>query len=510
VAGTALQRRRQGLMEGDQHRRHLFTSWPKAVGTPTSFGWWWCGRPRKRLAAWPPAKEKRPPGADELGGWGGPTNALRPRGRGPGREKAASLRPSWSAEETGLRMGRGRSWAAKGCWTEDHPACCCSGRRVYRHGALSAQPDQRHGAQRPPTKAVRGPRSCGACPNPARVRRLRATTGAPSPARRLGPQGASARRPDGGTIFLDEVGETSAAMQLAPPGACCRKARCRRVGGIRGHAGSERAGGCDRGPPTPIFEADVGPTAGFRSDLYYRSLKKTSSRSACRPCARRTEDHFRGALRRPLPCVGCRRRARAVPDGLGGRRAQGLLRGYPWPGQKTFGRGAGENEARGARGGGSADDGRPWGPAHLRRRISFEGLGAGAPPRAVQDAENEGGGEGPFKRPDYRGRPAPELAAPRHRGPPSARPQRQRPPADGSAAEARRTPTRATWDPEGRISFPWTRGQSSSAICRGPFAAEVDSARGWGGGFKPMALVLPEPGRHQSGRHCPSSRRLRL
>ena len=163
---------------------------------------------------------------------------------------------------------------------------------------------------------------------------------------------------DGGTIFLDEVGETSPAMQLRLL-RVLQEGEVRRVGG----SGTRRVDVRLIAATNADLEADV--AAGrFRRDLYYR-LSVFPVRLP--PLRERAEDiptlaeHF---LRQ-----ACRRARRAVP--AVGAEALSLLRGYPWPGNVR----ELENEIERALA--LADDGRPLGPAHLSERIA---AGAGATP----------------------------------------------------------------------------------------------------------------------------------
>ena len=124
---------------------------------------------------------------------------------------------------------------------------------------------------------------------------------------------------DGGTIFLDEVGETSPAMQLRLL-RVLQEGEVRRVGG----AATRRVDVRVIAATNADLEADV--AAGrFRRDLYYR-LNVFPIRLP--PLRERAEDipllaeHF---LRQ-----ACRRARRAVP--AVGPEALPLLRGYPWPG----------------------------------------------------------------------------------------------------------------------------------------------------------------------------------
>jgi two-component system response regulator HupR/HoxA len=156
---------------------------------------------------------------------------------------------------------------------------------------------------------------------------------------------------NGGTIFLDEVGETSPAMQL-------RLLRVLQEGEVRpvGAMGTRRVDVRVVAATNADLEADV--AAGrFRRDLYYR-LNVFPIRLP--PLRDRIEDiaalgeHF---LRR------CCRRARRVVPGIGAEALQ-LLRAYPWPGNVR------ELENEIERAVALADDGRPLEPIHLSPRIA--------------------------------------------------------------------------------------------------------------------------------------------
>jgi len=163
---------------------------------------------------------------------------------------------------------------------------------------------------------------------------------------------------DGGTIFLDEVGETSPAMQLRLL-RVLQEGEVRRVGG----AGTRRVDVRVIAATNADLEADV--AAGrFRRDLFYR-LNVFPVRLP--PLRERTEDI--PALADHFLRQACRRARRAVP--AVGPEALLLLRGYPWPGNVR------ELENEIERAVALADDGRPLGPKHLSDRIA---TGAGAPP----------------------------------------------------------------------------------------------------------------------------------
>jgi two-component system response regulator HupR/HoxA len=171
---------------------------------------------------------------------------------------------------------------------------------------------------------------------------------------------------DGGTIFLDEVGETSPAMQQRLL-RVLQEGEIRRVGG----AGTRRVDVRVVAATNADLEADV--AAGrFRRDLYYR-LNVFPIHLP--PLRERTEDI--PALADYLLREACRRTRRAVP--AVGMEALQLLGGYPWPGNVR------ELENEIERAVALADDGRPLAPAHLSERI---GAGATAvpAPRTLNEA----------------------------------------------------------------------------------------------------------------------------
>jgi two-component system response regulator HupR/HoxA len=156
---------------------------------------------------------------------------------------------------------------------------------------------------------------------------------------------------DGGTIFLDEVGETSPAMQLRLL-RVLQEGEVRRVGGT----GTRRVDVRVIAATNADLEADV--AAGrFRRDLYYRLNVFPIHLPALRE---RAEDI--PALAEHFLRQACRRARRAVP--AVGPDALPLLRGYPWPGNVR------ELENEIERAVALADDGRALGPAHLSKRIA--------------------------------------------------------------------------------------------------------------------------------------------
>jgi two-component system response regulator HupR/HoxA len=156
---------------------------------------------------------------------------------------------------------------------------------------------------------------------------------------------------DHGTIFLDEVGETSPAMQLRLL-RVLQEGEVRRVGGATTRKVDVRV----LAATNANLDAEV--AAGrFRRDLYYRlnvfpvELPPLRERPEDIPAL---ADHF---LRQ-----ACQRARRAVPSV--GLEALRLLRAYPWPGNVR------ELQNELERAVALADDGRPLGPAHLSERIA--------------------------------------------------------------------------------------------------------------------------------------------
>jgi two-component system response regulator HupR/HoxA len=171
---------------------------------------------------------------------------------------------------------------------------------------------------------------------------------------------------DGGTIFLDEVGETSPAMQL-------RLLRVLQEGEIRpvGGAGTRRVDVRVIAATNADLEAEV--SAGrFRRDLYYRL---NVFPIALPPLRERAEDI--PMLAESFLRQACRRARRVVPsiapDTLS------LLRAYPWPGNVR------ELENELERAVALAENGRPLQPAHLSERVAAAGAAPPAP-RTLNEA----------------------------------------------------------------------------------------------------------------------------
>jgi two-component system response regulator HupR/HoxA len=174
---------------------------------------------------------------------------------------------------------------------------------------------------------------------------------------------------DGGTIFLDEVGETSPAMQL-------RLLRVLQEGEIRrvGASAPRKVDVRVLAATNTDLEADV-EAGRFRKDLYYRLNVFPIRLPALRE---RAEDipvlaeHFlrvyRERARRAVPSIS--------PDGMR------CLRAYPFPGNVR------ELENEIERAVALADPGRPIGPEHLSERLRG-GEARPAPPRTLNDAIEE-------------------------------------------------------------------------------------------------------------------------
>jgi two-component system response regulator HupR/HoxA len=170
----------------------------------------------------------------------------------------------------------------------------------------------------------------------------------------------------GGTIFLDEVGETSPAMQL-------RLLRVLQEGEVRRVGGATTLRVDVRVIAATNADLETEVAAGrFRRDLYYRlnvfpiHLPPLRDRDEDVPAL--AEHFLRQAsrhARRAIPSVG--------PDALR------LLRAYPWPGNVR------ELENEIERAVALAEDGRPLGPAQLSERIATAAAAAPAP-RRLNDA----------------------------------------------------------------------------------------------------------------------------
>ncbi len=155
---------------------------------------------------------------------------------------------------------------------------------------------------------------------------------------------------DGGTIFLDEIGETSPAMQLRLL-RVLQEGEIRRVGASAGRRVDVRVIAATNAD----LEAEV--AAGrFRKDLYYRlnvfpiRLPPLRERSGDVPPL---AEHFLRIYRQ---------RARRAVAGIAPEAMQ-ALRTYPWPGNVR------ELENEIERAVALADDGQVLGPAHLSERI---------------------------------------------------------------------------------------------------------------------------------------------
>jgi two-component system response regulator HupR/HoxA len=170
----------------------------------------------------------------------------------------------------------------------------------------------------------------------------------------------------GGTIFLDEVGETSPAMQLRLL-RVLQEGEVRRVGG----AATLRVDVRVVAATNADLEAEV--AAGrFRRDLYYRLAVFPIHLPALRD---RAEDV--PALAEHFLRQACRHARRVIPSI--GPDALRLLRAYPWPGNVR------ELENELERAVALAEDGRPLAPAHLSERIATAD-GAAPAPRRLNEA----------------------------------------------------------------------------------------------------------------------------
>ncbi len=171
---------------------------------------------------------------------------------------------------------------------------------------------------------------------------------------------------DGGTIFLDEVGDMSPAMQLRLL-RVLQEGEIRRVGASTARKVNVRV----LAATNSDLEADV--AAGrFRKDLYYR-LSVFPIRLP--PLRDRAEDI--PALAEHFLRVYRERAHRAIPSIS--PEAMRCLRAYPFPGNVR------ELENEIERAVALADDGRPLGPEHLSDRL-HEGAEKTAPPRTLNEA----------------------------------------------------------------------------------------------------------------------------
>jgi two-component system, NtrC family, response regulator HupR/HoxA len=171
---------------------------------------------------------------------------------------------------------------------------------------------------------------------------------------------------DGGTIFLDEVGDTSPAMQLRLL-RVLQEGEVRRVGGATSRKVDVRVIAATNAD----LEAEV--TAGrFRRDLYYR-LDVFPIHLP--PLRERAEDV--PALAEHFLHDACRRARRVVPSIA--PEALRFLGLYPWPGNVR------ELENELERAVALADDGHPLAPAHLSERITA-GAALAPSPRTLNEA----------------------------------------------------------------------------------------------------------------------------
>ena len=155
---------------------------------------------------------------------------------------------------------------------------------------------------------------------------------------------------DGSTVFLDEVGEMSPAMQL-------RLLRVLQEGEVRrlGAPGVRKVNVRIIAATNADIEADV-DAGRFRRDLYYRL---NVFPIALPPLRERIEDI--PALAETFLRPACRRARRAIPSIS--PEAMALLQAYPFPGNVR------ELENEIERAVAMAEDGRPIGPDHLSDRM---------------------------------------------------------------------------------------------------------------------------------------------
>jgi two-component system response regulator HupR/HoxA len=175
---------------------------------------------------------------------------------------------------------------------------------------------------------------------------------------------------DGGTIFLDEVGDMSPAMQL-------RLLRVLQEGEVRpvGAAASRKVNVRVVAATNADLEADI-RGGDFRQDLYYRlnvfpiPLPPLRERPEDIPAL---ADHFlrkyRARARRAVPAIS--------PEALR------CLGAYPFPGNVR------ELENEIERAVMLADDGKPLRPEHLSERVRHGVTAPGGDPRTLNDAIEE-------------------------------------------------------------------------------------------------------------------------
>ena len=163
---------------------------------------------------------------------------------------------------------------------------------------------------------------------------------------------------DGSTVFLDEVGEMSPAMQL-------RLLRVLQEGEVRrlGAPGVRKVNVRVIAATNTDLEADV-DAGRFRRDLYYRL---NVFPIPLPPLRERTEDI--PVLAETFLRPACRRARRAVPSIS--PEAMALLQAYPFPGNVR------ELENEIERAVALAEDGRPIAPEHLSDRMRADGMRAG-------------------------------------------------------------------------------------------------------------------------------------